>query len=147
MLHLLKVEHLNTLYVLPVWINYIWITIQVLSTNYGDEESYHHLLALLNNGFNRLLSHEAIEDHYIIHPLLPRLPSTVTVTLQNDVHSNNRLAQLHTKVKNQLGTTTVSHNERLHFGKHLQEELLDLKLISHMDEEEEVRTINLVIVF
>lgn len=91
-----------------------------------------------------MLSHEAIEDHYIIHPLLPRLPSTVKITLQNDVHSDNRLAKLHGKVKNQLGMTIVSHNERLHFGKHLQQELFDLKLISHMDEEEEVRHLVMV---
>ena len=93
---------------------------------------------MLNNGFDKLLSHEAIEDHYIIHPLLPRLPSTVKVTLQNDVHSDNRLAVLHGKVKKQLGMNIVSCSERLHFGEELQEELFSLKLIPHMDEEEEV---------
>lgn len=110
----------------------------MLSTNFSDEESYYNLLDTLDNGFDELLTHEAIEDHYIIHPLLPRLPSTVTVTLQNDVHSDNRLAELHGKVKKQLGMSIVPHNERLHFGEELQEELFSLKLIPHMDEEEEV---------
>ena len=110
----------------------------MLSTNFSDEQSYYNLLDTLNDGFIELLSHEAIEDHYIIHPLLPRLPSTVKVTLQNDVHSDNRLAQLHGKVKKQLGMDIVSHSERVHFGEQLQEELFSLKLIPHMDEEEEV---------
>ena len=110
----------------------------MLSTNFSDEESYYSLLDTLNNGFDKLLTHEAIEDHYIIHPLLPRLPSTVKVTLQNDVHSDDRLAILHGKIKKQLGMSIVSHSERLHFGEELQEELFSLKLISHMDEEEEV---------
>lgn len=114
---------------------------KVLSTNFSDEESYYNLLDTLDGGFDELLSHEAIEDHYIIHPLLPRLPSTVKVTLQNDVHSDNRLSVLHGKIKKQLGMSIVSHSERLHFGEELQEELFGLKLIPHMDEEEEVNSV------
>jgi uncharacterized membrane protein YgcG len=51
----------------------------------------HSLLNHLLSRFREFKCHEEIENKYIVDELMPRLPNDAKMTLDNDIHSDNRL--------------------------------------------------------
>lgn len=112
-------------------------------TDFADFVAMQALLSHLHSRFKQFKCHEEIENKYIVKELLPRLPSHTKATLENDIHSDNRLSDLVSMVDSGLQLKARNSEDRrqcVDFMEHLKSAIANfvLDFIPHMDEEEEV---------
>ena len=92
--------------------------------------------------FLELKSHEDIENHYIMKPLLPRLKECTNICLENDIHGDDRLEELMKRIEDVRARGTWSLSSRIEFLVSMREDIQNFirDLLPHLVEEEEVRT-------
>lgn len=102
---------------------------------------FRSLLDDLSAKFSQLKKHEEIEDNYIMAPLQPRLSTDRKVSLENDLHGDDRLEVLLESVERVRRRGTWSVGDRMEFFVGLCEDIHSFihDLLPHMEEEEQVR--------
>ena len=106
-----------------------------------NDAVFRSLLDDLTAQFSQLKNHEEIEDNYIMAPLQPRLSSDCKVSLENDIHGDDRLESLLESVERVRRKGTWSVGDRMEFFVGLCEDIHNFihDLLPHMEEEEQVR--------
>ena len=102
---------------------------------------FRSLLDDLTTQFSQLKKHEEIENNFIMAPLQPRLSTDHKVSLENDIHGDDRLEGLMESVERMRRRGMWSVGERMEFLVGLREEIRNFihDLLPHMEEEEQVR--------
>ena len=113
-----------------------------LKTAFSDNSAvFRSLLDDLTTQFSQLKKHEEIENNFIMAPLQPRLSTDHKVSLENDIHGDDRLEGLMESVERMRRRGMWSVGERMEFLVGLREEIRNFihDLLPHMEEEEQVR--------
>ena len=102
---------------------------------------FRSLLDDLTAKFSQLKKHEEIENNYIMARLQPRLSTDHKVSLENDIHGDDRLEVLLESVERMRRKGTWSVGDRMEFFVGLCEDIYSFihDLLPHMEEEEQVR--------
>ena len=106
-----------------------------------DDAVFRSLLDDLTAKFSQLKNHGEIEDNYIMAALQPRLSTDCKVSLEKDIHGDDRLEALLESVERVRRRGTWSVGDRMEFFVGLCEDIHNFihDLLPHMEEEEQVR--------
>jgi F-box/leucine-rich repeat protein 5 len=105
-----------------------------------DDRMFQNTIDYLKLKFLELKSHEDIENHYIMKPLLPRLKECTNICLENDIHGDDRLEELMKRIEDVRARGTWSLSSRIEFLVSMREDIQNFirDLLPHLVEEEEV---------
>ena len=127
-------------YTLVSSIQLCFLSFQLATVRSEDDGMFQNTLEYLRLKFLELKTHEDIENRYIMTPLLPRLKERTKISLENDIHGDDRLEGLMKRIEDVRGRGTWSLSSRIEFLVSMREDIQSFirDLLPHLDEEEEV---------
>ena len=130
-------------YIFSQVFNCAFLSFQLATVRSEDDGMFQNTLEYLRLKFLELKSHEDIENRYIMTPLLPRLKEQSKISLENDIHGDDRLEGLMKRIEEVRGGGTWSLSSRIEFLVSMREDIQSFirDLLPHLEEEEEVSVV------